>query len=208
MSGVAMGFAAINLAYVALLLGAFNRSLQRVRVLLVVAALFFIAYGTIQGIGSMVLWNFVIGGLNLYRLLAGIRGEGRVALSAGQDTIRRQFFSTASPDDFLRFWERGHDMTCVDGPLPISEDPAQEVLLIVRGGVARLSNGMPIQVLGPGAIIERTASSTALRPADEWLACGAVRLRAWQIDGPEDPDPIRRMLAADRSAAPLAIGRG
>lgn len=174
-------FATINLAYVTLLIGAFSKSLDHVRVLLVLAAAFFVSYGLLQDIGSMVVWNLVIGGLNLFRLLASLWERTRISLTVQQETLRRQLFAGLAPAAFRRLWELGDDVLCVDERLVEAGVAQDRIFLVIRGTVRVERDGAVLEMLGPGAVIGQLEPLRFSSPSADWRAAGAVWLRTWAL---------------------------
>lgn len=175
------GFVAINLAYLALLAGAFSQSLNRVRVLLVSAAVFFISYGLIAGIGSMVVWNLIIGGLNLRRLCASVVADLQVSLTAEHEVTRRRHFDNLCPARFSRLWDLGQEFVPVDEPIPASEGGSDRIHLVLRGTVEVVRDGTVVNLIGPGSLIDGSATRWISDPV-LLLARGAVRSRVWSRD--------------------------
>jgi hypothetical protein len=178
---LAPGFVTLNLAYVALLVGAFCASMNRVRVLLVLSAMLFVAYGSIQHIASLIVWNLVIGGLNLHRLMAGLWAEARVSLTAEQERHWRNLFSDLAPGDFQRLWELGSDVLCSDELLVETGLTPDRLYLLLRGTVHIRRGETVLDELGPGAIIGRAERTPFLSPSADWRAAGAVWLRSWSL---------------------------
>lgn len=174
-------FAALNLAYTLLLAGAFCKSLNRVRFLLVLAAASFVSFGAIQGIQSMVVWNLIIGGLNLQRLITGLLRDALVRLTIEQETLRQRFFPDIAPADFLRLWTLGEDVRCVDDLIVAAGSAPHRLHLVLRGTVQIKQDGDVLAVLGSGAVIGQVESPPFLSPSADWQAAGAVWLRSWRL---------------------------
>lgn len=200
-------FAAINLAYVLLLIGAFSRSLHRVRILLVSAALAFIVYGTIRGIPSMVVWNCAIGGLNLRRFITGVATDLRVRLTAEEETVRRWLFPAASPGDFAELWSHGEDRWYIDDVIVAAASADHRLHLVLRGKVVVKRGEAVLAAIGPGSVIGKVESGHH-RPPLDWLAVGVVRLRVWPVGDPAvqglSGDSLRLLDGIE--ARPLAVG--
>lgn len=203
-----MSTVAINLAYLALLVGPFCQSLRRVRVLLVVAASFFIAYGLMADIRSMVVWNLIIGGLNVRRLAAGLYGDTRVRLTAEQEVFRQQLFANLSPSEFKRLWLLGRDIEFVDEPIVEAGIRQNLLFLVVRGFVHVRQGDVVLDALGPGAVIGELEPSPYSCPSADWQAVGAVWLRCWSVDELAElglPRRLRQSLTAGGEAVGAAI---
>lgn len=63
----------INLAYLILVSGTLCRSVNGVRTLLILGAICFTAYGAVADVPSMIVWNSILGGLNLRSLALSMR---------------------------------------------------------------------------------------------------------------------------------------
>lgn len=188
-----MSEAAINLAYLALVVGPFCKSLRWVRVLLVVAAAFFVAYGVMRDIGSMVVWNLIIGGLNVRLLAVEVYGDARVQLTAEQEMFRQQLFSNLSPSEFKRLWLLGRDIEFADERIVKAGTGQRLLFLVVRGVVHVRQDDLVLDVLGPGAVIGELEPSPYSCPSADWDAIGAVWLRCWQVEELRELDLPRRL---------------
>lgn len=67
----------INLAYLILVSGTLCRSVNRVRILLILGATCFTVYGAMADIPSMIVWNSILGGLNARSLALSMRAATR-----------------------------------------------------------------------------------------------------------------------------------
>ncbi len=197
---LAADFATINLAYLSLLVAAFLRSMDRIRLLLVVSSLLFVSYGLIRGNSSIVIWNTIIGSLNFYRLSVGYWSKTRVWLTTEQEALRRQRFATLSPGEFEQLWALGRDVFCADEVLVETGTPCDQLYLVLRGTVLIRREEQILSRLGPGAVVGQLESSPFLSPSADWLAAGAVWLRCWDT-ADLTHSPLRRrtlnLLAGD-----------
>ncbi|MGH1492781.1 MAG: hypothetical protein ACRBK7_25875 [Acidimicrobiales bacterium] len=194
-------FVAVNLSYVALVVAAFCKSHNRMRLLLVFAAVCFIVYGALQNIASIVVWNIVTGALNLSRLAASGLSEARTALTTEEETLRQLLFPNLPPAEFLELWALGGDVYCVDELLLEARSTPDRLLLLVRGTVEVERDGEVVEVLHPGAVIGHLDPYPFSELAADWRAAGAVWLRSWarsELSNPDLPAQIRRLLVADR----------
>ncbi len=87
----------INLAYVILITGTCCRSVHGVRAFLVLGATCFAVYGALADIPSMIVWNSVIGGLNLRRLAIGLRDRLKAGVATEPPAIETVPFEAPQP---------------------------------------------------------------------------------------------------------------
>lgn len=143
----------LNLAYVALLSSTFTRTVSRLRVMLVAGAALFVAFGLAIDNTAMVVWNILIGGLHLARLIKDERSQRRVTLTRGEALHRDAYFPTLSDFDFNLLWHMGAPVEyCNEAVLARGERP-QMVSLILEGQAEIWSDGEVVRTVGVGGLL-------------------------------------------------------
>jgi hypothetical protein len=97
----------LNAAYVALLASTFTRAVVWLRAMLVLAAIAFILYGSLELILSMVLWNIAIGSMHVFRIARDYRQQRSVLLTLDEAATRDEFFLSLGDFDLHLFWCMG-----------------------------------------------------------------------------------------------------
>lgn len=168
----------LNCAYVALVSASFARSLLWLRGVLVVAAVFLIAYGLVEDIASMVLWNIAIGGSHAIRLARDVLDRRRSRLDDQTKWIGERVFPGLEEHDLFALWSAGADRLGRDIPITVQGTPNSTVSLIIDGHVKVHRDRIPLAGLGPGDLVgemsfaaEKTASADAAADGPVWLRC-------------------------------------
>jgi len=172
-------FLVLNAAYLALLASTFTRTVTVLRCMLVLAAIAFIIYGSIEGIRSMVAWNVVIGGMHLFRIARDYRQQRLVALDDHECSLRDEFFPGLADFDFHVLWSMG-DQAEMRDQMMIAEGTVPDcVSLIIDGTVLIEKQGKTTRGLRRGALVGEMSMVSGI-PADVDVRCnGTVVVRQW-----------------------------
>ena len=198
----------LNAAYVALLASTFTRTLIWLRAMLVLAAIAFIAYGTVESIPSMVIWNIAIGSMHLFRIVRDYRQQNSVALSDEEAAIRDEFFSELADFDFHMLWCMGASATITD-EVVIHRGELPTVVSLVLDGTATIErNGVVERGVRRGGLLGEM-SHVSGRPAEVTVtARGTLHLHQWdqrQLASLEQVHPasaraFRQLMTQDLAA--------
>ncbi len=169
----------LNLAYLALVSSTFFRRVLWLRAMLVAGAIGFVAYGAINGITSMVVWNIIIGVLHGRQLLRFVLARRAVELSEEDERLRVALFPRLDRFDFHSLWSMGIDDEFVDVRLTVAGQPSHAVYLILDGIVEVRAGEAVVAELGPGALVgEISFVADGVASADTFTI-GRVRVREW-----------------------------
>lgn len=97
----------LNGAYVTLLASLAVRDLLRLRLMMAIATLCFIAFAILVDNTSMKLWNFIFAGLNICQAARIIRERRPRSLSSGHVEVCANRFPSVSKQDLLKSWNFG-----------------------------------------------------------------------------------------------------
>ncbi|MFK7917013.1 MAG: cyclic nucleotide-binding domain-containing protein [Ilumatobacter sp.] len=168
----------INVAYISLFASTFMRTVPRLRMFLVAAAICFIVFGSMVGNWSMVAWNVLTGLMNSRQLVIHAQQRRAMVLSAEDESFRNRWFGDLDAFDFASLWSMGEDVSMCDERIVHAGQHHASTSLILDGGIEVRRHGTTVQ-LGPGALIgEMSLVSGDLATADV-DAVGPVRLRQW-----------------------------
>lgn len=143
----------LNAAYVFLLGSTFVRGLNWLRALLIGGALCFIAFGAVEGIRSMVVWNVAIGSLHLFRLARDLQQQHSVSLSEDEVQMRDEFLPAMGDFDFNLLWKLG-GRAVYDHETIIEAGSAPSTVSLVLDGTALVErNGEVVRGLRRGALV-------------------------------------------------------
>jgi len=169
----------LNAAYVALMASTFTRTLVWLRAMLVLAAIAFIIFGTIESIPSMVAWNIAIGSMHLFRILRDYRQQHRVSLSPEEGAMRDEFFPALSDFDFHLLWCMGKQVQ-FDRQVVIERGSLPDTVSLVLDGTATVeSNGVITRGIRRGGLLGEMSFVSGL-PADvDVLATSPLLVQQW-----------------------------
>ncbi len=193
----------LNLAYVALLLSTVTRTVRTLRYLLILGAAFFIAFGFVAGIASMVVWNLLIGGMHAYRVVRDIQAERSVALSADERAIRDLVLSDVSDFDFHMLWSMGREVSYSHETIIAAGTRPDTVALILDGAVHIVGAG-PDKTLDRGALLGEMSYVSDQEAQVDVVAADDVTLREWEQ---RDLDSLSRTHPPSAKAFERLIAR-
>ncbi len=96
--------------------------------MLVAGAIGFVAYGAINDITSMVVWNIIIGVLHGRQIIRFMLARRAVNLSAEDERFRRALFPRLDRFDFHSLWSMGIDDRYRDVRLTLAGQPTKAVI--------------------------------------------------------------------------------
>lgn len=168
----------INVAYVSLFASTFTRTIPRLRMFLVGAAICFIVFGSIVGNWSMVAWNVLTGILNSRQLILHARRRRALVLSAEDESSRKRWFGDLDAFDFASLWSMGEDVDVKDERIVEAGHQHASTSLILDG-VIEVQRGGTTVTLGAGALIGEMSLVSGAPATADVDAVGPVRLRQW-----------------------------
>lgn len=168
----------INVAYVSLFASTFTRTIPRLRMFLVAAAICFIIFGAIVGNWSMVAWNVLTGILNSRQLVVYLRRRRALVLTAEDETLRERLFGDLDAFDFASLWSMGEDVLVRDERIVEAGEDHTSTSMILGGNVEVRTNDTVVR-LGPGALVGEMSFVSGERATADVHAIGLVRLRQW-----------------------------
>lgn len=169
----------LNLSYIALLGSTFTRTVNWLRVLLVIGAIFFVIYGSMQGIRSMIVWNIAIGGMHLVRLLRDLAAQRAVELSADEIEVRDAYFPDLRDFDFGVLWAMGTPVSYADEPVIEEGSLPTFVLMVLRGHLAIERNGDVVRGVRRGGLVGEMSFVSGQAADVRVLARGDVTGHLW-----------------------------
>lgn len=168
----------INVAYISLFASTFMRTLPRLRLFLVGAAVCLIVFGSMVGNWSMVGWNIVTGILNARQLVLHATRRRRTALSAEDEGFRHRWFPTMDALDFDSLWSMGENVRLEDETMIEFASENTTTSLIIDGEV-EVRRGDESVRLGPGALVGEMSFVAGRLASADVMAIGTVRIRQW-----------------------------
>lgn len=196
------GHLALNLAYLALILGSLDRDLVRLRLLLITASINFMAYAALAGVWSMVFWNLVIGSMH-FRHLAARRWAARSGRATSNPADSPVGLEELGPPPLF---SRGREMTLDGTRLIRSGDAHWALYLLLEGRIDMTAAGRFVGALGSGALIGDPLATGAWSAPVDLDAAGSARVWRWT---PAELDDIGRRsptaLAALTEKRPFEI---
>ncbi len=198
----------LNAAYGLLLVAAFTRTLGRFRLLLIVSSLIFVVFGAIISSPSIVIWNLIIAGLNVYRLGKDVLASRAISLTADELAVRDRYFAGVSDFDFNALWVSGRTVTH-DSTVIISDRSQPEwVAMVLDGQVEIQRDGICERSVGQGALLGEMSYVSGDPATVDVVALGRVTVREWDqrhlrlLDQTHPPSAkvLDRLIARDLAA--------
>lgn len=170
----------LNLAYVALLASTQTRTISWLRGVLIAGSICFISFGAIEGITSMIIWNIVIGGLHLARLVRDHATRRSVVLSRSECATRDDLFPEMSDFEFNLLWRLGSEKRFEDTKIIGRGEKPAFVGVILDGVVEIRREGQTFRGLRRGALIGEMSFVSGAPASVEVVAVGQVTMHSWQ----------------------------
>ncbi len=169
----------LNIAYIILVTATFFRTVLKLRIGLIVAALGFITYGIVSGTASIAIWNSVTGSLHLFQVMKHLRARRAVEISVEDELLRKKWFPELDRFDFFSIWSLGESVLVANSQLTTEGDHPDAVSLVIEGVVEVRSSGTKLGVVEPGALLGEMSFLSGDGATADAYAVGAVRLRRW-----------------------------
>ncbi len=138
----------LNIAYAVYTLSSVFTSMVRLRIVLLIATGFFIAYGVVVDSMSLILWNVPFGILHIINLWRLWREHRRNAQAGEHDAYRALLFPSLSRVEFERLWDISVEETL--GPdvalTRAGEHPASLYLVTDGDAVVQLPDGRAVHL--------------------------------------------------------------
>jgi len=169
----------VNFAYVALFASTFTRTVTWLRSMLVVAAIAFIVFGSIEGIWSIVAWNIAIGSMHAFRIARDILQQRSVALTNDEESLRDEFFPGLSDFDFNMLWSMGQQVGYSDEVVIAQQSLPQTTSLVLSGTAVIEQNNQVVRGIRRGGLLGEM-SLVSGRPSEvNVIARGGVVVHQW-----------------------------
>ena len=169
----------LNAAYVALLASTFTRTVVWLRCMLVLAAIAFIIYGSIESIRSMVLWNIAIGSMHAYRIVRDYRQQRSVQLDSIESAARDEFFPALGDFDFHMLWCMGTEVAYQDQTVIHAGTRPQTVSLVLEGTARIESQGVVTRGIRRGGLLGEMSFVSGRNAEVDVVARGPLVVRQW-----------------------------
>lgn len=181
------GFWVLNCAYVFYVASAAFKDMLRLRLVLFVATIFYIAYGFVETNWPFVYWNVGFGAVQLYQIWTLLRQRMGINLDEEAEAIRVLMFSGLDRPLFNVLWQAGQQNVYSDGETLIEYDEAVgQLMLILEGEVDVAPPNRPAESpirLGRLRLLGEMSSVTGGTASATVTADGLVRTRNWrQVD--------------------------
>jgi len=170
----------LSISYVSLIAAAFTRTLRILRILLVVGAVFFIIYGAVQNIPSMIVWNILIGGVHLVRLVRDEVSQKSVTLSPEEQELRDRMFPDLGDFDFNVLWQMGETRTYSQATLIERGQLPDTVMLVLDGMIEVRREGQVMRGLRVGSLVGEMSLVSGTVANVDVVATSAVTVHEWQ----------------------------
>lgn len=170
----------LNAAYVALLASTATRTITWLRVMLVAAAVGFVAYGAIEGIRSMLIWNLVTGSMHTFRLVRDYLQQRSVTLTQEQTQIRDDFMSGLGDFDFSLLWAMGEGRNYHDQVLIADGDEPTTVSIVLDGVALIERDGDVIRGIRRGGLIGEMSFVSGQAANATVRADGTLTVHQWR----------------------------
>ena len=171
------------------------------RVALLAATVFYVAYGLYEPVWTMVWWNLPVGALHIWAIWQLLKDRRGIHLDDEASAIHTLLFSDLTRVSFNAMWHCGEERTVANEVLITKGEPVTELLLILEGEVeAHVRDGIRIRLseyrmLGEISTLRGTNATATV------TALGPLRFRAWdkaELDacGEKYPDVKIALLKA------------
>ncbi len=171
-----------HFAYFLLLCAFVMRDALKLRILLLLAQLFIIAFAWLSGVGVIAGWNVLYAGINAFIAAQILRERRAVVLPASLQTLYDRHFSALLPAEFLRWWAQGRDETLQHTRLA-QEGTHPDALYFLLSGTVRIIRDEQLVADLPAGYFVAEMSLLTGQPANANAdAVGTVEARRWAID--------------------------
>lgn len=178
------GFWAINAAYLVYVSSAMFKDMLRLRVLLFIATLLYIAYGLIEPLWPLVYWNIPFGIMQAYQIWVLVKQRIGINLDEEAEAVRVLMFSDLDRPLFNLMWQCGDQATYQDGETLIEFDTKVEHLMLVLDGEVevRPPSRAPKDplILGRLRLLGEMSAMSGQTARATVTANGPVRTRNWR----------------------------
>jgi CRP-like cAMP-binding protein len=169
----------LNVAYTVLLSASFFRSLLRLRIVLIVGAIGFVAYGLVQSNATIALWNGLNASLHGVQLAKLMRARRSVELTPEEEELRHRYFPEMSPFDFFAWWSLGRPER-IEGTITEQGTDQVDLVLILSGKVSVDVDGRDVAVRGPGDFIGEASLFSGGQATATVRTIGPIEARVWE----------------------------
>lgn len=168
----------LNAAYLFYATSALFKEMFWLRLTLLIATFFYIAYGVIAPVTSMVVWNVPVGVLHLYALWQLFSARRGIDLDDEAEALRTLLFPELSRASFNALWHCGEERYAQNEVLILKGKPVPELFMVLEGDVEVLKGDVTFTMSRFRMIGEMSSLSGSTASATV-QATNRVRLRVW-----------------------------
>jgi len=169
---------ALNCAYVTLVAASLTRRMVSLRTWMLGASVFFIGFGLIEDIPSMILWNIAIGGAHTF-FLARSLWTGRKRLEGDEAELAERLFPELDPSNRHALWAAGLTEHHERVHLTVEGMPTSRTLLLVEGEVEVRQSGQLVNSLQSGSLVGTSPAATGGVAFTDAITVGPVTVQSW-----------------------------
>lgn len=170
----------LNFAYVALLASTFTRTVTWLRLMLIVGAIGFIAFGLLDGNVTMVAWNILTGTMHAVRVARERVARRSVSLTPDEERLRDAYFPDLDDFDFTALWRMGTDVTYCDELVIVVGERSETVGLIIDGQAQIWRGSELVRVMRRGGLLGEMHFVSGDPAAVDVRAQGTLVVHEWQ----------------------------
>lgn len=208
---VTLAWVLLNMAYLVYVASSACKQMVTLRVVLIIATVFFIAYGITDDIWSVVWWNLPFGFMHGWQLAKLIAERRRTALTEEQEAIRTLLLPSLDPVEFARLWKLGHERSLGDNEELIAEGSVAKALMLVLDGAVEVrfnaDEGHRAVRLGRLSLLGEMSVITGEPASASVFTTGRVRLQCWPRDALIPLDDLQAAEPKVHSALMGMVGR-
>lgn len=208
---VTVAWLLLNVAYAVYVASSLCKRMVTLRIVLIIATAFFIAYGVRADIWSVVWWNLPFGLMHGWQLMKLVNERRHATLTDEQEAIRTLLLPSLEPVEFARLWKLGHETTFADGEVLISEGSISDALMLVLDGNVEVRfngsrNHAPVplgrlSLLGEMSVLSSETASASVNTV------GATRVQYWPREALTPLDELRVAEPEIHAALMSMVGR-
>jgi len=179
MSGFTWNDIILNAAYIIYVIALIVYDVLWLRIILALSSVCLMGYGAASGNLSIILWNLLFTGINVFQIIRLILERRPITLPEELEEIYKSVFKEMSKQEFLNFWHFGRlvvfkdELMCRQGELPV------ELLFIVQGRATVFRKEEKIADLPRLGFVAEMSYFTETPASADVRADGHVVARAW-----------------------------
>ncbi len=171
-----LSFWLLNAAYAVYVVSPVFKTMVKLRIVLLLATILFIAYGLSSGVMSVTWWNLPFGAIHLWQLWK-ISPFGQQDLDAEAAGVHSELFPTLSQTDFATIWKLGEErIISVHEELTTQGERVADLTLILDGNAAVVDEDVTLTSLDLVGEMSLLLGGGATRTV---CATSEMRVRTW-----------------------------